>query len=65
MNYLIQNYSYKRSREDASKRTIKDEYNKNENNLFVININKKIKNVEEYINDIKNLFDNFKNIELQ
>ena len=65
LNYLIQNYSYKISREDALKRTIKDEYNKNENNLFVINTNKKIKNVEEYINDIKNLFDNFKNTELQ
>ena len=65
LNYLIQNYSYKISRDDSSKKTIKEEYNKNENNLFILNNNKKNIKVEEYIKDIANLFDKFKNVEMQ
>ena len=68
LNHLIQNYSYKISRDEALKRTIKDEYNKAEDNLFIINTNKKKKkenNVKKYIEDIVNLFNKFKNIELQ
>ena len=68
INNLINNYSYKISREDASKKTIKGEYNKKDNNLFVINNlekdEKKI-NVDEYIKEIVNLFNYFKKRPLQ
>ena len=66
LNYLIQNYSYKISRSDASERTIKDEYYKKDNNLFVLkNINKKDKKVNDYLKDVINLFKKFKNVNLQ
>ena len=68
LNYLIQNYSYKISRDEALKKTIEEEYNKPEDNLFIININKndnKDRNAKQYIKDLINLFNEFKNIDLQ
>ena len=65
LNHLIQNYSYKISREDALQKTIKDEYNKTENNLFVLNKNKKDKKLGEYIEDLEKLFNSFEKKELQ
>ena len=65
LNHLIDNYSYKINRDEASKKIIKDEFNKKENNLFVINNLKKEENVNEYIEDLINLFKKFKNIQLQ
>ena len=66
LNHLIQNYSYKISRSEASERTIKDEYNKKDNNMFVLkNINKKDKKVNDYLKDVINLFKKFTNVNLQ
>ena len=41
VNLLIDNYSYKISREEASKNSIKEVFNKAENNLYPVNILKK------------------------
>ena len=65
INYLIDNYSYKISREEASNKTIKEEFNKKENNLFIINNLKNKENLEQYNSDLYNLFKAFQNIDLQ
>ena len=65
LNHLIDNYSYKISRDEALKRTIKAEFNKGENNLFAISNLKHNNDAKQYIEDIINLFDDFKNIPLQ
>ena len=65
INYLIQNYSYIITRDEAIKTTIEKEYNKTDNNIFALNRNKKKEKINEYFNDIINLFNEFKDIELQ
>ena len=64
LNHLIDNYSYKISRDEATKKTIKEEFNKGNNNIFIIN-NFKHDDVNYYMKDIFKLFDIFKDIELQ
>ena len=61
LNHLINNYSYKISRDEASKRAIRDEF---ENNNFVIS-NLKNEGAKKYIKDIVELFKEFKDIPLQ
>ena len=65
LNHLINSYSYKISREEASTKSIKDEFNKGENNLFRINSLKQNEDVKQYIKDLIDLFKKFKNIPLQ
>ena len=65
LNYLIDNYSYKISRDEASNKKIKEEFNKKENNLFVINNLKKTGDVKQYMKDLINLFKKFKDEQLQ
>ena len=66
LNHLIDNYSYKISRDEASTKKIKEEYNKEgDNNLFIINKLKQNKDLKVYMEDIFNLFNDFKNIPLQ
>ena len=65
LNHLINSYSYKISRDESAKKTIKEEfYNKN-NNIFVINKYKENNDIISYIKDIINLFDEFNKIPLQ
>ena len=65
LNHLIDSYSYKISRDEASKKIIKEEFNKKDNNLFIINNSKKEEDVNKYIEDLINLFQRFNNIQLQ
>ena len=65
VNHLINNYSYKISRDEASKKTIKEEYNKKENNIFKINNINPDEDINTYMRDLFNLFKKFKNIPLQ
>ena len=65
LNYLIDNYSYKITRDEASKKTIKEEFNKLENNIFKINNLNQDDDVNYYMKDLFKLFNKFKNIDLQ
>ena len=65
LNHLINNYSYKVSRDEASKKTIKEEFNKRENNFFIINNLNQDEDINIYIKDIINIFKKFKDIPLQ
>ena len=65
LNHLIDNYSYKISRDEASKKLIKEEFNKKENNLFIISNLKQDEDVNQYMKDLIKLFKRFKDIHLQ
>ena len=65
LNHLIDNYSYKISRDEASKKTIKEEFNKEENNIFIFNNLKKEGVIQIYMKDVFNLFKTFKDTPLQ
>ena len=65
LNHLIDSYSYKISRDEALKKTIKEEFNKGENNLFVINNLKYNNDVKQYMKEIINLFKMFNKEHLQ
>ena len=65
LNHLIDNYSYKISRDQAAKTTIKEEFNKEENNIFVFNKLEQEGDIKNYMGDIFELFDKFKDTPLQ
>ena len=65
LNHLIDNYSYKINRDEAAKKTIKEEFDKEENNIFVFNKIEQEGDIKNYMGDLFELFEKFKDTPLQ
>ena len=65
INHLINNYSYKISRDQALHKKIIDEFRESKDKFIIVNKKNKDEKLDEYLQDLVNLFKSFKNIDLQ